>query len=30
MHRAHIGRLGMPIGELWNLDPLAPMKTAHE
>jgi kynurenine formamidase len=23
MHRALIARLGMPIGELWNLDPLA-------
>ena len=23
MHRALIGLLGMPIGELWNLDPLA-------
>jgi hypothetical protein len=21
MHRARIGLLGMPVGELWNLDP---------
>ena len=30
MHRALIGLLGMPIGELWNLDPLADACAADE
>jgi len=29
MHRALIGLLGMPIGELWNLDPLAEACAAY-